>query len=57
VESEAFSGIESAEAVRLPGSFTGFGANSFDADLVVLVPKGSNSATQASTLGYLVVEE
>ncbi len=57
VKSGAFTGMESAQAIRLPGNLTDFPKGAFDEGMSILAPAGSPAEQRARELGLLVVGE
>ena len=57
IESEAFTGLPSVYAIRIPASVTNIASDAFDKGMVLLVPTGSVWAEWAETNGYTAIEE
>ena len=57
IESEAFTGLPSVYAIRIPESVTNITSDAFDKGMVLLVPTGSVWAEWAETNGYTAIEE
>lgn len=57
IESEAFTGLPSVDAIRIPAGVTTIAADAFDPGITLLVPAGSQWVQWAEDNGYVPVEE
>lgn len=57
IESGAFTGLDSADAVRIPAGVTSIADDAFDPGMTLIVPSGSPWAQWAADRGYGVAEE
>ncbi len=57
IESEAFTGLPSVDAIRIPANVTSIASDAFDPDMVLLVPANSQWVQWATDYGYTPIEE
>lgn len=56
IESEALKGLESVEAIRLPGNLTNIADDAIDQGVLIYAPASSKAAQWAKGHGFIVVE-